>query len=93
MPPAGPSRLAWRRFRHHRTALLGLAVLVVESAVALLAPYLISPDLALRPQPAIILKTPSVAHPLGTDEAGRDILARPPRAISGTRGGWRWIPV
>jgi peptide/nickel transport system permease protein len=76
MAQASPSRLAWRRLCRHRSALLGLAIVSVELVISLLAPYLIPQDLALRPQPAIILQSPSSAHPLGTDEAGRDILAR-----------------
>jgi peptide/nickel transport system permease protein len=76
MTLASPSRLAWHRLRRHRSALLGLSILAIEIVVSLLAPYFIPADLALRPQPTIILQPPSRAHLLGTDEAGRDILAR-----------------
>jgi len=76
MTEASPSRLAWRRLSRHHSALLGLVIVSVEIVISLLAPYFIPPDLALRPQPSIILQSPSRAHLLGTDEAGRDILAR-----------------
>jgi peptide/nickel transport system permease protein len=68
--------LAWQRFRHHRPALVALTVLLVEIAIAVIAPLGMSADLALRPQPTQILHAASAVHPLGTDEAGRDILAR-----------------
>src|SRR5205823_2557750 len=66
----------WARFRQHRPALIALVVLLAEIVTAVVAPFGMSADLALRPQPTQILHAASAAHPLGTDEAGRDILAR-----------------
>jgi peptide/nickel transport system permease protein len=67
--------LAWRRLRRHRLGLLGLVMLVVVLGICyaapLIAPY--SPtDIDLFDQ----FGTSSAAHPLGTDELGRDILTR-----------------
>jgi peptide/nickel transport system permease protein len=74
----GSWRLRWRRFRHHRLALISLAVLVLLVLFALSAwPYEwlkgIDPDatdLLSRYDP------PSADHWLGTDDAGRDELVR-----------------
>lgn len=75
---AGPrSRLGdgWHRFRRHRGAVVGLAVLVALLVAAAAAPVLTNQDpeaqslvQALRPS--------SWGHPLGTDHLGRDVLAR-----------------
>ncbi len=67
---------AWVRFRRHRPALIALVVLVIELATAAAAPLGMSVDLALRPHPTQMLQAASSAHLLGTDEAGRDVLAR-----------------
>jgi peptide/nickel transport system permease protein len=71
-----PHKLAWGRVRRHRSALIALAVLLFEVATAVVAPFGMPADLAIRPRPTQILQSASSAHPLGTDEAGRDILAR-----------------
>jgi peptide/nickel transport system permease protein len=69
------ARLAWDRFRRHRMALAGLAVLAVF-ALASAAPRLASP---YDPQTADLdhrLAAPTGAHPMGTDDLGRDLLTR-----------------
>ena len=67
---------AWVRFRRHRLALIALVILLIELATAAAAPLGMSVDLALRPHPTQMLQAASSAHLLGTDEAGRDVLAR-----------------
>ena len=70
-----PRRNAWRRLQQNKAAMFGLVVLTTLVALALLAPWL-SPysysaqNLALGPS------APSIAHWLGTDLFGRDLLTR-----------------
>ncbi len=76
--PATPLALVTRRFLRHRLAVISAGVLVVLALASLLAPMVEgwmgvdanAVDLFNRLQPA------SAAHPLGTDEAGRDVLVR-----------------
>jgi peptide/nickel transport system permease protein len=56
--------------------LIALVILLIELATAAAAPLGMSVDLALRPHPTQMLQAASSAHVLGTDEAGRDVLAR-----------------
>jgi peptide/nickel transport system permease protein len=58
-----------------RGAGLGLAVLLVVTLMALMADVL-APYNPSQIQPIGILAAPSVAHPLGTDAIGRDVLSR-----------------
>ncbi|MHB0877815.1 MAG: ABC transporter permease [Anaerolineae bacterium] len=57
------------------TALVGVAILLVFGLVALLAPVLPLAD----PEAVSVMEAlaaPSAAHPLGTDDIGRDVLSR-----------------
>ncbi len=76
-----PGRRAWRRLRRRKTAILGLAVILGFVLMALLAP-LISPYDPAAQSWSAVRKPPSGAHWFGTDEVGRDLLAR---VIWGTR--------
>jgi peptide/nickel transport system permease protein len=66
---------AWRQFRKHRLAMFGVVTLIL-----LLVATLIGPFLYRMPSDAIDysagLLGPSFQHPFGTDDLGRDLLAR-----------------
>ena len=69
------SKTAWRRLLRSQRASVGLAILICVFLAALFAPWLAPHDpleqhLLERRQP------PSVQHPLGLDELGRDNLSR-----------------
>jgi peptide/nickel transport system permease protein len=70
-----PASRAWRKFRNHKSAIFGSVVVGVFTAIAVAAPILPIPSPAATDWAAIRL-APSLAHPLGTDEIGRDILSR-----------------
>ena len=70
-----PARRAMRRFMQHKLAMFGLVVVIVFVAAALLAPW-IAPFDPLETSWSRIRKPPSLAHPFGTDENGRDVLSR-----------------
>ena len=75
---APPSQLIWKRFCQHRLAVVSAATLILLIFISGGAPLWVTAfdldgqtvDLFNRFQPV------SAAHPLGTDELGRDVLAR-----------------
>jgi peptide/nickel transport system permease protein len=72
---ASPAQEAWRRFRRHRLAVVSVVVLAIMILAVTLGPLLWSVpiddvDFTAR------LQGPSLAHPLGTDDLGQDLLAR-----------------
>ncbi len=62
-------------WRQHPLAVLGVALLILFAACALLAPWLAPQDPAQLDLTARLM-SPSAAHWFGTDELGRDILSR-----------------
>ncbi len=74
MPPAAGRRLR-TRLGQHRLAGAGLALVLLFVLLALFAPVLAHQDPALTDL-RHRLAAPSAAHLFGTDELGRDILAR-----------------
>jgi peptide/nickel transport system permease protein len=76
-----PARLAWRRLMRRRAALVGLAVVVFFIVLAVVAP-LAAPFDPLVTDWRAVRKPPSALHLFGTDDLGRDVLAR---VIWGTR--------
>jgi peptide/nickel transport system permease protein len=73
----------WRMFRADRRGMVGLGVLSLLVAVAIVGPMLVDPA-SLEPATASgpLLAPPSAAFPLGTDNFGRPVLAL---MIVGTR--------
>jgi peptide/nickel transport system permease protein len=75
-PPLGLRQLAWRRFRRHKPAILGIAVLILLFLYAFGSSLFISEASANHNDTGLALRAPSASHPFGTDPIGRDILAR-----------------
>ena len=72
---ARPENRVWKKFRTHRSAMLGGILVGFFVAMAVFAPILPIPDPTATDWGAV-RQAPSAAHPLGTDEIGRDVLAR-----------------
>jgi len=70
-----PWQRALRRLVKRRAALIGLGVVIFFIILAVAAP-LVSPYDPLATNWALVRKPPSAAHLFGTDELGRDVLAR-----------------
>lgn len=75
------ARIIFDRFVRNRAAVAGVIVLAIIVLLAVLAPILThktatfdpANDIPQNPQ---LLARPSLAHPFGTDELGRDLFAR-----------------
>ncbi len=66
---------AWRQFRKNRLSMFGLATLILIVSTVLLLPLVYTADVEYIDF-AISNQPPSLAHPFGTDDLGRDVLAR-----------------
>jgi peptide/nickel transport system permease protein len=68
-------RQTWLRFRHHKVAMVAGAVLLLLTAAFVFGPWL-SPydfDQILAGPPR---EGPTLSHPFGTDDIGRDLMVR-----------------
>ena len=77
----GPWLRAWRKLKRNRKGMFGLYVVLLFIAMAIFAP-LISPFDPIEASWSAIRKAPTSTHWFGTDELGRDVLAR---VVWGTR--------
>jgi len=68
-------RIVWHRFSRNRLAVAGLIIILILASSAIFAP-LISPYEPTKIDVYNVLSPPSISHPLGTDELGRDLLSR-----------------
>jgi peptide/nickel transport system permease protein len=71
----GQFTVIYRQLRRNRAAMIGLVLILIEIAIALLAPW-ITPYDPLAQVPTDALQPPSAEHWFGTDDIGRDILSR-----------------
>jgi peptide/nickel transport system permease protein len=71
-------QLAWKKFRKHRLAIVGLIMLASLILIALIGPFLLPYDFRTIPRPDQIVaigRGPSLAHPFGeTGGLQRDVL-------------------
>jgi peptide/nickel transport system permease protein len=65
----------WRQFKRHKGAMAGLVTLTIIIVATLLGPIIWPIDPFLI-ETANASAGPSLGHPLGTDNLGRDVLAR-----------------
>ncbi len=80
-PPRNQWWDVWDQFKTHKGALVGLVIFGAILFAVLLGPFLWRLDPTyVDPNPVNMLKLrnqgPSLAHPFGTDQLGRDMLAR-----------------
>lgn len=67
---------AWRRLRRHQMAMAGAAILIFFIVAAFLGPLVYKTSPETLDFNAILVPPLSPGHLLGTDELGRDLLAR-----------------
>ena len=75
--PVAEPRLRWRALLRHRIGVLGAAMLLFSIVVAIFAPWIAPYDPYAPVDVTIfdIYQAPSPAHPLGTDDGGKDVLS------------------
>ena len=72
---ATPAQRAWRRLLRRRGAMLGLAIVLLFIALALMASW-VAPHDPIATSWKAVRKAPSAVYLFGTDELGRDVFSR-----------------
>lgn len=76
-PPASSQwRMTWNIFRRNRPALIGLVVIILSMAAAVLAPVLTRHDPVATNLGGRLAPPGGLDHVLGADHLGRDVLSR-----------------
>ncbi|KJC54965.1 diguanylate cyclase [Bradyrhizobium sp. LTSPM299] len=70
-----PARRAWRRLMKRKGAVIGLIVIAIFVLLAISAPLVVPYD-PIATSWSLVRKGPSAQHWFGTDDLGRDVLAR-----------------
>ena len=73
--PVGRLRRSWQRLRRRPASVAGAAVVLLFTVIALGAPWIATTD-PLQTNWSQIRKPPTLAHPFGTDDLGRDGFSR-----------------
>lgn len=68
-------RIIWKRFRKNPLSVAGVVIITALASIAILAPV-VAPHSPTAINVYNVLSPPSLEHPLGTDELGRDVLSR-----------------
>lgn len=66
---------AWRQFRKNKLAVVSAWFIIALAIVAVVVPYLL-PQTYSDQDISVSLQGPSWAHPMGTDQLGRDLMTR-----------------
>lgn len=74
-PSRSPIKMIMKRLKKNKRAVIGLWMVLIFLIIAIAAP-LIAPYDPLAQNMQIKLEAPSLVHPFGTDEFGRDIFSR-----------------
>ena len=69
------AQMVWRSYRRHKPAMIGTAIVLIFALAAIFAP-LLTPYDPEKTNLDAMLEPPSLSHPMGTDELGRDLLTR-----------------